>query len=135
MNSEIDAFFASWEEDEPGMKKAALACWALLRSLPDSKVEFKARPGVSYSLRACHNKAGSRPLFVLVDIIDDDEENRWLSVCFYDDYVRDPDHLGDQVPGGLLGEDARCFDLDDPDASPAYILARLKEAHATAAAV
>ena len=136
MTNKINAFFASWQEDEPGLKKAALACWELLASLPDTSVEFKARPGVSYSLRACHKKQASRPLFALVDIIDDDEEQRWLSVCFYDDLVTDPRKLGDQVPGGLMGEDARCFDLDDPKAPASalnYVLTRLKEAHAAAA--
>ena len=45
----------------------------------------------------------------MVDIIDDDPADRWLSVCFYDELVDDPKGLGDEVPGGLLGEDAKCF--------------------------
>jgi hypothetical protein len=43
---------------------------------------FISRPGVSYSLRAAMDNLGERgrPLFVMIDIIDDDSENRWLSV-------------------------------------------------------
>jgi hypothetical protein len=70
-------------------------------------------------------------LFALVDVIDDDPAARWLSVCFYADMITDPEELGDVAPGGLAGEDARCFDLES-GARADYILERLKEAHAKA---
>jgi hypothetical protein len=41
-------------------------------------------------------------IFVMIDIIDDDSENRWLSLCFYDDMDEDPDEKRDFVPGGLV---------------------------------
>jgi hypothetical protein len=69
----------------------------------------------------------------MVDIIDDDPENRWLSVCFYDDLVSDPEERGDFVPKGLLGEDARCFDLDEADEDAVgYVAQRIREAGARA---
>ena len=57
-----------------------------------------------------------------------------LSVCFYADMIQDPDELGDFVPGGLLGEDACCFNLDENDeAMRDYIRARIVEAAISAA--
>ena len=95
---------------------------------------LKARPGVSYSLRAANAKNDERPLFVLVDVVDDEPEARWLSVCFYADMVNDPDELGDFVPSGLMGKDACCLNLEEDDpAMRDYILARLGEAAASAA--
>jgi hypothetical protein len=94
---------------------------------------FISRPGVSYSLRAATDNLGERgrPLFVMINIIDDDSENRWLSVCFYDDMDEDPDEKGDFVPGGLLGEDGRCFDLYEHDEDMIlYIEQGIDEAHA-----
>ncbi|MDE5879203.1 MAG: hypothetical protein K2G99_04150, partial [Desulfovibrio sp.] len=75
-----------------------------------------------------------RELFVLVDVVDDEPESRWLSVCFYADMVSDPDEQGDFVPQGLLGEDALCFNLDEDSADMRdYIAARLAEAARNAA--
>ena len=88
----------------------------------------------SYSLRAANAKNDERPLFVLVDVVDDEPEARWLSVCFYADMVNDPDELGDFVPSGLMGKDACCLNLEEDDpAMRDYILARLGEAAASAA--
>ena len=75
------------------------------------KIDFNARPGASYSLRAAHVKDSDHPLFVMVDVIDDDPDERWLSVCFYGEMITDPDEAGDLIPEGLLGEDGYCFDL------------------------
>ena len=44
---------------------------------------FKARPGVSYSLRARHAAQSKRELFVLLDVVDDEPNNRWLSCLLY----------------------------------------------------
>ena len=68
----------------------------------------------------------------MVDVIED--EPRWLSVCMYQDLVSDPDEEGDFVPGGLLGEDAICFDMETAsDTQLAYIRERIDEACAKAA--
>lgn len=71
---------------------------------------FKARPGVSYSLRARHAAQTKRELFVLLDVVDDEPDNRWLSgSTFYNNMVTDAEDKGDFVPDGLMDEDARCF--------------------------
>lgn len=130
---ELETFLESWTADPNGAKEAFIRFRDFLLTTPDVRFEFKARPGVSYSLRAANPKQ-SRPLFVLVDVVDDEPEARWLSVCFYADMINDPNELGDFVPSGLMGEDACCLNLEEDDAAMRdYILARLGEAAAAAA--
>ena len=91
------------------------------------------RPGVSYSLRATHALQKKRALFLIMDIINDDPENRWLSVCFYPDMITDPEHKGNLIPLGLLGEDGYCFDLEKWDeAYLNYLEVRQDEAYNSA---
>jgi len=67
----------------------------------------------------------------MIDVIDDDPNERWLSVCFYGDMVQDPDELGDLIPGGLLGSDGYCFDISEADDRLAsYVSQRIQEAYA-----
>jgi hypothetical protein len=69
----------------------------------------------------------------MIDVIDDDPANRWLSVCFFEDMVADPEEKGDLIPGGLLGDDGYCFDLDSAQEDEvAYIALRIREALASA---
>lgn len=133
MLPELDAFLAGWNEDELKMKPLFLSLYHCLAGFSPVELEYRGRPGVSHSLRAKHPDQKKRELFVLVDIIDDDPEARWLSVCFYADLVTDEEGRGDVVPGGLLGEDACCFDVDEitPD-TEAFLLDRLREAYAAA---
>lgn len=127
----FDTLLQDWTADPNGAKKAFLALKDHL-TRPGITFSYKARPGISYSLRARHADQTNRELFVLVDIIDDDPESRWLSICFYADLVTDPDSLADLVPRGLMGEDACCFTLDSPDpALTQYVIARLDEAVST----
>ncbi|MDL2207315.1 hypothetical protein LJC09_00580 [Desulfovibrio sp. OttesenSCG-928-F20] len=127
MSEELADFLNSWTEDTNQIKGLFLHMRNLLLTLDGVSLEYKGRPGVSHSLRA--RKSGqSRPLFVLIDVIDDDPAARWLSVCFYADLLKDPKELGDVVPGGLMGEDARCFDLEGPEQTT-YILRCLEEAY------
>jgi hypothetical protein len=67
------------------------------------------------------------------DVIDDDPDQRWLSICFYGERISDPEERGDFVPGGLLGQDALWFDYDGGDEELlGYITRRIAEAyHAT----
>lgn len=124
----IEEFLAGWQTDPIAAKDAFLLYRDFLNGSGGISLEFNPRPGISYSLRGKKAKA-ERELMALVDVVDDDPQNRWLSVCFYADMVQDPDGLGDFVPGGLLGEDAMCFNLDENDPKVRdYILARLKEA-------
>lgn len=134
MNEEMQHFLQEWRIDPLHTKAAFSEFWNYLSALPQVECSFKARPNVSYSLRAAHKGDTSRPLFVLVDVVDDAPEARWLSVCFYADMVTDPQELGDFVPEGLMGKDACCLNLEEDDpAMRAYILARLEEAAIAAA--
>lgn len=132
---ELDTFLEGWTVDPVNAKPVFLSYRDVLTSVPGVSFAFRSRPGVSYSLRARHEAQRERELFVLLDVVDDEPESRWLSVCFYADMVTDPLELGDFVPRGLMGDDARCFNLDEEDdAMRAYIADRLREAASKAAA-
>jgi len=125
---EIAAFLADWL-DEP-MRRSFAALSELVLGLPGVSCDFVARPGVSYSLRPRHEAQKDRALFAMIDVIDD--RPRWLSVCFYEDMISDPEGAGDLVPGGLAGGDGYCFDIGEADRLP-YVHARLMEAFRAAA--
>jgi len=96
-------------------------------------LEFDARPGITYSLRPKHNNQKKRSLFVMADVIDDDPDARWLSICFYGEMISDPMEMGDLIPQGLLGEDGYCFDLDEYDENAVkYLKERIDEAYTSA---
>ena len=124
---ELNEFLASWEDTAEGNKAAFIALQQHLARLDGAELRFIARPGISYSLRAKHRAQRKRELFAMVDVIEDSP--RWLSICLYQDWVSDPDGLGDSVPGGLLGEDAICFDMESASEERlAYLRERLEEA-------
>ncbi|WP_027184508.1 hypothetical protein [Desulfovibrio inopinatus] len=127
---ELDAMLATWEACDA--KNAFCTIREELEKMDDVTLTVNARPGVSYSLRATHKNQNERPLFALVDIIDDDPEFRWLSVCFYQDMISDPDDRGDTVPGGLAGQDGYCFDHDDSEEMTGYLIQRIKEGYRAA---
>ena len=125
----VTPLLESWQADPIAAKPAFLALYDWLAGQADVHLELVARPGVSYSLRARHAGQKARPFFAMVDVVDDDPAERWLSVCFFNDMVSDPDELGDFAPGGLFEQDALCLNLDEDNAAMrAYILARLAEA-------
>lgn len=129
MVSTPDELIAEWENDPIGAREVFAEWRNLFQGMPEIELSFKARPNISYSLRARHKNQQDRKLFALIDVVDDEPDNRWLSVCFYADLVSDPQDLGDLVPAGLEGEDAMCFNLDENDPQmAAYIRARLEEA-------
>jgi hypothetical protein len=109
----VNAFVAEWEETPEGNKEIFLHFKKSLEAKENILLDFIARPGVTYSLRAAHPAQKERKLFVMVDVIED--HPRWLSICFYGDMIGDSASNGDFVPGGLLGEDAVCFDLEKWD--------------------
>jgi hypothetical protein len=126
---EISNLLNNWTTDNNGMKIAFTGMVSLLESLEGLVYSFKSRPGISYSLRASIDNSEEK-LLTLMDIIDDDPENRWISICFYADTISDPDEEGDLIPGGLLGEDGYCFDLFENDEdSVSYIKDRIIEAY------
>lgn len=130
---ELDALLNDWKDNDNHTRKAFTELVDYVNTLSDITLEFISRPGVSYSLRPRHAAQTKRPLFAMVDVIDDDPDDRWLSVCFYGDLVTDPKEIGDWVPEGLLGEDACCFDMYEYDAQEmAHLKDRITEAHKNA---
>jgi len=125
----VNAFTESWPETKTRMKEAFLCLKEYLDTKEGVSLDFHSRPGVSYSLRACHAAQTERDLFVMMDVIDDDPSDRWLSVCFYGDMITDPKEEGDLIPEGLKGSDGYCFDMDEYDEEKvAYLKARFDEA-------
>ena len=126
---EISDLLNGWTADDNGMKAAFTEIIGLLESLEGLNYSFKSRPGISYSLRAIVDNSEEK-LLTLLDIIDDDPENRWISICFYAETISDPNEEGDLIPRGLLGEDGYCFDLFENDGyAVSYIKDRITEAH------
>lgn len=129
----VQHFLDEWSEDSLGTKPIFQALFDDLLKKNDAGFEFHERPGVSYSLRGIHRAQQDRPLFVMIDVIDDDPKQRWLSVCFYGDMIQDPDEIGDLIPEGLLGADGYCFDITEADRNlEKYVRNRIQEAYENA---
>ena len=127
VSTELETFIKDWQESSERNKEIFLRYKAQLEGDKNVCLEFIPRPGITYSLRATHLAQKTRELFAMIDVIEDSP--RWLSVCFYEDTITDPETRGDAVPGGLLGEDAVCFDLETwDDELISYVEARLNEA-------
>jgi len=130
---ELEKFINSWNETESKTKQAFIEIYEHLKTLEETTLEFNLRPKVSYSLRPRLNSQKKRSLFAMVDVIDDDPEERWLSVCFYGEMITDPDEAGELIPEGLLGEDGYCFDLYEYDKNEIkYLKQRLSQAYQNA---
>ena len=126
----IQFFIEAWTDDPLNTKPIFISLYQDLLKMPASGIEFHERPGISYSLRGIRNDRQDRPLFVMIDVIDDDPKERWLSICFYGDMIKDPEALGDLIPEGLLGTDGYCFDISEADEPlKAYVGQRIHEAH------
>jgi hypothetical protein len=130
VHREIKAFLEMWKGKSQQIRDSFVRLKDHLAGKDSLIYTFKARPGVSYSLRAKHMLQQTRELFVIMDVIDDDPDSRWLSVCFYPDMITDPEERGNIIPLGLLGEDGYCFDYDEWDEEfLRYLEKRLDEAH------
>ena len=130
MHREIKVFLETWEGKSQQIRDNFVRLKDHLDAKDSLLYTFKARPGVSYSLRVKHTLQQSRELFVIMDVIDDDPDSRWLSVCFYPDMITDPEERGNIIPLGLLGEDGYCFDYDEWDEEfLGYLETRLDEAY------
>ena len=132
---EIESFLESWEGESQPMRDWYRLFYRELSAMEGVALTFVARPGVSYSIRPMHKNQTNRDKFAIVDVIDDDPSERWLSVCFYEDMITDPNQQGELIPGGLSGSDGYCFDMyDNKEELGRNILDRIKEAGATAVA-
>ena len=131
--SGVSDLLRGWKKDPKNLREAFVELRDKLASKENTLITFRSRPGVSHSLRASvvvDDDVNSR-LFALVDIVDDDPDNRWLSVCFYEDMISDDDQLGEFIPKGILGEDGYCFNLYDKEETMiSYLKERIDEAHA-----
>jgi len=127
---QVQEFIDNWKQDDLGIKPIFISLLGELTNKEAAEIEFHARPSITYSLRGIHKKQTDRPLFVMIDVIDDDPTQRWLSVCFFGDTIADPEELGDLIPGGLLGSDGYCFDITEADESlRQYVGSRIQEAY------
>lgn len=127
----LAVFIDQWKDTPEKNKEVFVHLKEYLEEKEGVTINFVPRPGVTYSLRAVHVNQKQKSLFVMVDVIEDTP--RWLSVCFYGEMITDPEDRGDEVPDGLLGEDAVCFDFEEQDDELIkYIEARLDEAHQSA---
>ncbi len=130
---QINDFIENWTETDSKNRQAFIELYDHLKTLENISFDFNERPKLSYSLRPKHTSQKNRSLFAMVDVIDDDPEERWLSVCFYGEMITDPDEAGDLIPEGLLGEDGYCFDLYEYDKDEIeYLKQRLTQAHENA---
>ena len=130
MREEIRTFIDGWKDSPQQIRDSFVRLKDHLDAKDSLLYTFKDRPGVSYSLRAKHMLQQTRELFVIMDVIDDDPDSRWLSVCFYPDMITDPEERGNIIPLGLLGEDGYCFDYDEWDEEfLQYLEKRLDEAY------
>ncbi len=121
-------FIEAWVDGPGKIKEAFIQLTNSLKDQEGVRLDFLPRPGVTYSLRGVHLNQKDKPLFVMVDVIEG--EPRWLSVCFYSEMITDPEEVSDFVPGGILGEDAMCFDLEEySHARITYLRERIKEAY------
>lgn len=126
-NQEIETFISQWPQSSDGCRTVFRTLFDFLAGLDSTEIEFHARPGLTYSLRGVPADDSDFPLFVMIDVIED--QPRWLSICFYQQMVTDPEGRGDSIPGGLLGEDGLCFDVESEDAVMIeYLLKRITEA-------
>ena len=127
----LSGILDKWTRDEMNMKDAFLRLANRFSEKNLAVLSVVPRPGISYSLRVrARAEAEEGTLITMIDIVDDDPDNRWLSVCFYGDCVTDPEEEGNLVPGGLLGEDGYCFDLYENNQNTiTYLERRIDEAY------
>ncbi len=129
---DVEEFIESWVDNSKKIKKAYVKLKEYLEKKEGVFFKFKARPGINYSLR-CSYSNKKRNLFVVMDVIDDNLEDRWISVCFFKDMIKDSEKKGYLIPEGLSGEDGYCFNLDKWDEYDIkYLKDRLKEAYQNA---
>ena len=125
---ELELFVKAWKDSPEQNKKAFVRLKDYIASKPGVNLDFLPRTGITYSLRAVCVNQKNKPLFALVDVIED--QPRWLSICFYSGMISDLDEKGVFIPEGILGVDALCFDLEEYNEDEIqYIEARFDEAY------
>ncbi|MFH1136020.1 MAG: hypothetical protein V1816_08025 [Pseudomonadota bacterium] len=127
---------SAWPAEQEELKRAFAELTKDLESRPGTTMSLVSRPGISYSCRASAARTGpggDRPVYCLVDVVLSPTDPWFLSVCFYEDEVDDPEELGNPIPQGLFRETGYCFDVEEYDAHfLSYLKERISEARANA---
>lgn len=134
-DTSLQEILAAWPASEEGLKPLFGALVESMNARPGLRLEIVSREHVSHSVRAMlENPSAGRgqPLLALLDVVTPKAGAWMISLCFFAQDITDPDELGDEVPGGLYGEDGYCFDLDTESGELGYLAARLDEAYAAA---
>ncbi len=129
----LSDLMAAWPENQAGLRRAFSELTENAEARTGTEVSLISRAGVSHSFRATLDNPGpnrKRPVYFLVDVIVSEADPWFLSVCFYEDEITDPEDLGNPIPQGLFEETGYCFDVDDYDAVLLnYLTQRIAEAH------
>lgn len=132
----FEEIFRNWPENQKGLYKAFARLTDQAQNQPECTWKLLARPGISYSFRAAPADgppSRKRPVYFLVDIVISQADPWFLSVCFYEDEISDPEDLGNPIPQGLFQETGYCFDVDDFDPRQLeYLEERMIEARQSA---
>jgi len=135
-SKQLAALISSWPQDQAGLCQAFQALVEAVLAQPETRLSLVSREGISHSVRvgALNPAAGrERPVYGLVDVVTPRQGPWFLSVCFYEDEISDPEERGEAVPQGLYDETGYCFDVETYDpAQVVYLKARLVEARAAA---
>lgn len=127
---EIDCFLRDWGLDSLEVKRLFSQLYKLLQGCPALTLHWDARPEVVYSLRAALKEAKSPGIsgdVALIDIIDDDPEERWLSIRLNAELIGCCHKEWEILPGGLSGHDALCIDVDENEEGLSDYLVELFE--------
>ena len=68
---EVDTFIENWPDSPEKNKQIFIRLKDFLKSKAGVIFEFVPRPDVTYSLRAKHENQKNKPLFAMVDVIED----------------------------------------------------------------
>lgn len=134
----LTAIKPDWPEPVIDILKMAEELVTILGDGERTVLDLVDRPGISRSVRASiiPPKKDGRPVFSVLDIITPKDGDWYISFCFYEDEISDPDELGECVPFGLFGENGYCFNLEEFDLSLLdYLSNRIDEARKKALSV
>ena len=128
---ELKSLYSTWPPEQQDLRRAFERLSSRAAALEGASCSLVSRPGVSHSFRTTLADPGARPrpVFFLADVVAAPGDPWFLSVCFYEDEITDPDEIGNAIPQGLFDETGYCFDVDDDDGELAgYLEARMDEA-------
>jgi len=77
---QLEAFIENWTETPEQNKKAFVRLKDYVASKPGVNLDFIPRDGLTYSLRAAHENQKNKPLFVMVDVIEDTDNTRNIKI-------------------------------------------------------